>query len=126
MQRIHKNTIWTGAIFGALTQVSDTIKYMKGNINRREYSINTFGNVVSSLGLMAGIEYGAIIGSVVFPGAGTVAGSILGGFIGDYFGRHVGHHTGNIIHKEQIVKVSGDHVSITNNYDSQTDPELVK
>jgi outer membrane lipoprotein SlyB len=117
--KLHRGTVWAGVFAGAITQISDTLQYLNGKSNKKDYTIHTIGNVVSSLGVMAGIEYGALIGTAVFPGAGTVTGSILGGVIGEYLGRSIGHHTGNIVHRKQIVKVSGEHVTVTNNYIEQ-------
>jgi outer membrane lipoprotein SlyB len=43
---------------------------------------------------MAGIEYGAVLGTTIMPGVGTVVGSVVGGLLGDRLGRNVGQLAG--------------------------------
>lgn len=71
-------------------------------------------NVSSALGVMAGIEYGAALGSTVLPGIGTAVGSVVGGLLGDRVGRFIGQQTGKIVYNQQIVKVKADKVSVMN------------
>ncbi|WP_244527551.1 glycine zipper domain-containing protein [Lihuaxuella thermophila] len=83
-------------------------------MNKKEYAVQTTENVSSALGVMAGIEYGALLGSSVLPGVGTAVGSVIGGLVGDRFGRYVGKQTGHLVCNQQIIKVKAEKVSVTN------------
>jgi outer membrane lipoprotein SlyB len=111
----NNGVIWAGVLTGLIGQIADTAAYMKGRMKKDEFAVQTAENVTSALGVIAGIEYGAMLGSAVLPGAGTVAGSILGGFLGDRLGRYVGHQTGKIVYNQPIIKVKADQVSVNNN-----------
>ena len=69
-------SLWGGLISGAMAQLQDTQAIASGHMNKKEYAIQTSKNVTGSLGIMAGIEYGAILGSSIFPGAGTIIWSL--------------------------------------------------
>jgi outer membrane lipoprotein SlyB len=90
-------SLWAGVISGGMAQVQDTMAFNNGQITGKEYAAHTTKNVTGALGLMAGIEYGAIAGSMLLPGVGTIVGSIIGGIIGDRVGQVVGHQTGNLL-----------------------------
>jgi outer membrane lipoprotein SlyB len=53
---------------------------------------------------MSGIEYGAILGTSIMPGFGTIVGSVVGGLLGDRVGRAVGYQTGNAIFNNRMVQ----------------------
>ncbi|MDQ0247047.1 outer membrane lipoprotein SlyB [Bacillus fengqiuensis] len=90
-------TLWSGVISGVLSQVRDMSLYSKGDINKQELAVHTTKNVTGAVGIMAGMEYGGVLGSMVFPGVGTVVGCVLGGMFGDYIGSNVGVRAGHML-----------------------------
>ncbi|MHB1653356.1 MAG: hypothetical protein ACYCVD_12880 [Desulfitobacteriaceae bacterium] len=92
-----KGTLWAGAISGGIAQIKDTNAYAGGKIKANEYAAQTTTNVAGAFGLMAGFEYGAVLGSSLLPGIGTIAGTILGGILGDRLGNVVGTQIGNVL-----------------------------
>lgn len=92
-------SLWAGVVSGGIQQIQHTRALQNGSICRSEYAVHTTGNLTSALGTMAGIEYGAMLGTAIMPGIGTVAGSIVGGLLGDRFGRQIGHSTGRMFFK---------------------------
>ena len=90
-----KGTIWAGAISGGITQIKGSREYTGGKINEDEYVAHTTTNVSETIGLMAGLEYGAILGSSLIPGVGSIIGTILGGILGDRLGNVLGTEVGN-------------------------------
>ena len=102
-----KGTIWAGAISGGIAQIKGSREYTGGKINANEYVAHTTINVSETLGLMAGLEYGAILGSALIPGFGSIVGTILGGIIGDRLGNVVGVQVGNaFINQKRIGKTT--------------------
>lgn len=106
--------LWAGVISGVIKQVADTVALYNGQIDKHEYAVSTLTNISSSLGIIAGIEYGAAVGTMVFPGVGTAVGSIMGGILGDVAGRHLGQTTGGLFYNRQNINVSGDNVTVMN------------
>ncbi|MDQ0199114.1 glycine zipper domain-containing protein [Neobacillus ginsengisoli] len=96
-------SLWAGLISGAMAQLKDTHAMTSGHMNKKEYAIQTSKNVTGSLGTMAGIEYGAILGSSVLPGPGTILGALIGSMVGNWIGNYAGHHAGHIVFNNQIV-----------------------
>lgn len=92
-----KGTLWAGAISGGIAQIKGSREFTAGRINANEYVAHTTINVSETLGLMAGLEYGAILGSALIPGIGSIVGTILGGMLGDRLGNAVGIQVGNTI-----------------------------
>jgi len=90
-----KGTLWAGAISGGIAQIKGSREYTSGKINANEYAAHTTTNVSETLGLMAGFEYGAILGSSLIPGVGSIIGAIVGGVLGDRLGNVVGTQVGN-------------------------------
>jgi outer membrane lipoprotein SlyB len=90
-------SLWTGLIAGGIYQLGDTKAYQNGEIKKNDYAIKTASNVTSAVGVMAGVEYGALWGSALLPGIGTVAGGIVGGILGNQLGQYVGGQAGNAI-----------------------------
>jgi outer membrane lipoprotein SlyB len=90
-------SLWAGIISGGLSQLEDTRHLRSGQMNRSQYAANTTRNVTMAVGVMAGMGYGAVLGSAVFPGIGTIVGSVIGGLVGDRVGRTVGMEAGNMI-----------------------------
>jgi membrane protein DedA with SNARE-associated domain len=43
------------------------------------------------------MEYGALAGSAILPGAGTIIGTIAGAMLGSRFGQAAGYHAGKFI-----------------------------
>jgi len=98
-----RGTLWAGVISGGINQFRGSREYTSGKINKNEYVANTTTNVSETVGLMAGFEYGAILGSSLIPGVGTIIGTILGGILGDRLGNVVGVQLGNAIIKQDGV-----------------------
>jgi phage tail tape-measure protein len=90
-----KGTLWAGAISGGINQIRGSRDYTGGKINASEYVAHTTTNVSETLGLMAGLEYGAMLGSSLIPGVGSILGTIVGGILGDRLGNVVGVQVGN-------------------------------
>jgi outer membrane lipoprotein SlyB len=88
-------SLWGGLISGGMTQLQDTISLTKGQMDNKNYMVHTSGNLTGALGVMAGIEYGAILGTSLLPGVGTVLGSVVGGLLGNSVGQAVGMQAGN-------------------------------
>jgi outer membrane lipoprotein SlyB len=87
-------SLWGGLVSAGLSQIQDTNALKEGHINKNEYAVHTTANVTGALGVMAGIEYGAVLGTSVLPGVGTVVGSVVGGLLGDRLGRNIGQLAG--------------------------------
>ncbi|MGC5326061.1 hypothetical protein [Brevibacillus sp. SYSU BS000544] len=94
---LQNSTVIAGVITGGLTQLKDTGAYLKGEMDGKDYTIQTTENVTGAAGVMAGIEYGAMLGSMVFPGVGTVIGTVAGGLLGHQLGRRVGAQAGSLV-----------------------------
>ena len=102
-----KGTLWAGAISGGIAQIKGSREYTGGKINANEYAAHTTINVSETLGLMAGLEYGAILGSALIPGFGSIIGTILGGIVGDRLGNAVGIQVGNtFINQKRLGKTT--------------------
>jgi phage-related tail protein len=97
-------SLWAGVISGGMTQIQDTRNFTNGQIGKKEYALKTTGNVTGAFGLMAGVEYGAMLGTTLLPGVGTVVGSILGGLVGDRLGRRIGVQAGNALVSNPMLK----------------------
>lgn len=97
MPSITKGSLWAGIISGGLALLRTQNAYTNGELAGNEYAVHTTKNVTGAVGLIAGLEYGAMLGSRVMPGVGTVVGTILGGILGDRLGSSVGLHVGNAI-----------------------------
>ncbi|MCZ8515640.1 hypothetical protein O9H85_25165 [Paenibacillus filicis] len=96
-------SLWAGIVSGAISQVQDTKGLTQGQINRTQYAVQTTENVTGAFGVIAGVEYGAMLGTAVFPGVGTVIGSVVGGLLGDRVGRTVGNRAGGMIFQNGTV-----------------------
>lgn len=96
-----RGTLWAGAISGGINQIKGSCAYNSGKINANEYVAHTTTNVTETIGLMAGFEYGAILGSSIIPGVGSIVGAILGGMLGDRLGNVVGIQLGNTFIKQE-------------------------
>ncbi|GGE06264.1 hypothetical protein GCM10011571_04200 [Marinithermofilum abyssi] len=99
------SSIWAGVISAGITQLQDTVSFSKGKMNRNRYAVNTAANLSGAVGLTAGVEYGALLGTMLFPGPGTVVGTIAGGLIGDRLGRWVGEGAASSISQIKKAKV---------------------
>jgi outer membrane lipoprotein SlyB len=97
-------SLWGGLISGGLSQLQDTNALKEGQIDKRTYAVQTTENVTGAFGVMAGIEYGAILGSSIMPGVGTVLGSVVGGLLGDRVGRTVGHRAGDSLINSRMMQ----------------------
>jgi outer membrane lipoprotein SlyB len=87
------SSIWGGIITGGLSQLQDIIAFRKGEMAKQEFAVQTTQNVTGAVGVMAGLEYGAVLGSMVMPGVGTIVGSMAGAILGDRLGRTLGQKT---------------------------------
>lgn len=92
-----RGTLWAGAIAGGLGQIRDTNYYAQGRMSKGEYAAYTTKNVGGAFGLMAGLEYGAILGSALIPGVGSFVGTLLGGILGDRLGHYIGLEVGQTL-----------------------------
>ena len=66
-------------------QFEDTRAMTSGQMNRRSMPL-ILPKYSGGIGVMAGIEYGSILGTSLLPGAGTIIGAILGSMIGSRSG----------------------------------------
>jgi outer membrane lipoprotein SlyB len=74
-------------------------------MDKKEYTVHTTENVTGAIGIMAGIEYGAVLGTSIMPVVGTVVGSVVGGLLGDRLGRNVGRLAGaSLVNSSMIQK----------------------
>lgn len=96
-------SLWTGLISGGLSQIQDTRNLTNGAIDKKQYAVKTSGNVTGAIGVMAGVEYGAILGTSVMPGVGTVVGSIVGGLLGNSLGQTIGQQAGQVLVNNPLV-----------------------
>ncbi|UQD52759.1 hypothetical protein C0971_12485 [Bacillus methanolicus] len=99
-------SLWAGVFSGGMAQLQDTQAMASGKMDKKEYAIQTSKNLTGSLGIMAGFEYGAILGSAIIPGAGTIIGSIIGSIIGNRIGNYAGYQAGNILFNNQMLNNS--------------------
>lgn len=90
-------TLWMGVISGGVSQLEDTRAFAVKEINAGQYAAHTTRNVTGAVGTMAGLEYGAVLGTILLPGVGTVAGAVLGAIVGDRLGRYVGSQAGQML-----------------------------
>jgi outer membrane lipoprotein SlyB len=97
-------SLWGGLISGGLSQLQDTNALKEGQIDKKAYAVQTTENVTGAFGVMAGIEYGAILGTYIMPGVGTVLGSVVGGLLGDRVGRTVGHRAGSSLINSRMMQ----------------------
>ena len=96
-----RSTWIVGAITGGLRQLMYTSAYGQNQLTGNQYAAQTAHNVTETFGMMAGFEYGAILGSSIFPGVGTIAGTILGAVVGEKLGNIIGGKVGNILLDQQ-------------------------
>jgi outer membrane lipoprotein SlyB len=97
-------SLWGGLVSGGLSQLQDTNALKQGQIDKKTYAVQTTENVTGAFGVMAGIEYGAIVGTSIRPGVGTVLGSVVGGLLGDRVGRTVGHRAGSSLVNSRMMQ----------------------
>ncbi|MCD9023283.1 hypothetical protein K7P76_15775 [Cohnella sp. NL03-T5] len=97
-------SLWGGLVSGGISQLKDTQSLTAGQMDKSQYAIQTSENVTGALGVMAGIEYGAILGTTIMPGVGTVVGSICGGLLGNTVGRKVGNEAGKRLVNNRITQ----------------------
>jgi len=69
--------------------LKDLMRFADGGLSGDELAVRTGANVVKGTTAWAGMEGGALLGSMLLPGPGTIAGAILGGLIGGGFGAAV-------------------------------------
>ncbi|BBI31897.1 hypothetical protein [Cohnella abietis] len=97
-------SLWGGLVSGGISQLKDTRSLTNGQMDKSQYAVQTSENVTGALGVMAGIEYGAILGTSIMPGVGTVLGSVCGGLLGHTFGRKVGSEAGKMLVNNRITQ----------------------
>ena len=93
-------SLWAGVITGGMAQIQDTLALTNGKMKADDYAVNSTKNVTMALGTMAGVECGALLGTAVMPGFGTMIGSMLGGVLGDRIGAYTGVQAGNLVFKK--------------------------
>lgn len=64
----------------------DVVKACDGKLTGSELAKNAVSNIGKGATTWAGMEGGAIVGTALFPGVGTVVGGIFGGIAGCLFG----------------------------------------
>ncbi|MFC3884034.1 hypothetical protein ACFOU2_11250 [Bacillus songklensis] len=101
-------SFWSGVLSGGISQIEDMRSYMKGDLTTQDFSVHTTRNVTGAVGIMAGMEYGAVLGSAVLPGVGTIIGSILGFMIGNRVGSYAGYQVGNMVFKQAPLLLTGN------------------
>jgi outer membrane lipoprotein SlyB len=89
--------LWSGILSGGISQIEDVRSYMKGEIDRKDFTVYTMRNITGAVGIMAGMEYGALVGTMVFPGIGTFVGSLIGYMVGNRIGSTIGYKTGDFL-----------------------------
>jgi outer membrane lipoprotein SlyB len=99
-------SLWGGLVSGGISQLKDTRSLINGQMDKSQYAVQTSENVTGAIGVMAGIEYGAILGTSIMPGVGTVVGSICGGMLGHTVGRKVGNEAGKMLVNNRITGVT--------------------
>lgn len=99
---LRNSSFWAGVIAGGMSQWQDMRAYSRGEIRKADYKVHTVGNITGAAGLAVGIEYGALLGTMVIPGIGTVLGSVLGGLAGDKFGRFLGEGAASVVYKPSV------------------------
>ncbi|SEB62718.1 hypothetical protein [Paenibacillus sp. GP183] len=98
-------SLWAGALFGGITQFRDTRNLNQGEMDRKEYAVETTENVTGALGVWAGVEYGGMLGTTLIPGVGTAVGAVLGGILGARVGSTVGHEAGNAVFNQKSATI---------------------
>ncbi|WP_434510413.1 hypothetical protein [Desulfitobacterium sp. AusDCA] len=101
MLKLSSGSLWAGIISGGLAQLKTQNAYTNGALASNEYASQTTKNVTGAVGLIAGLEYGAILGSRFIPGVGTIVGTLIGGILGDRIGSSVGLYVGNALFDQQ-------------------------
>lgn len=96
-----RSTWIIGLLSGGLKQLKDTAAYGKKDLNGNQYTSRTTRNFTEAFGLMAGLDYGAMLGSAVLPGVGTFAGTILGAIVGERLGNRIGDEIGKSIFERE-------------------------
>ncbi|WP_176585928.1 hypothetical protein [Priestia megaterium] len=99
---------WSGILSGGISQIEDMRLYMKGDLTAKDLGVNTTRNVTGTVGIIAGMEYGAVIGSAVLPGVGTILGSIVGFMVGNRAGSYAGYQVGNMVFKQTQPVITGN------------------
>jgi outer membrane lipoprotein SlyB len=97
MMRVRSASLWAGIISGGISQFQDTKAFRSGQLNTRQYATHTTKNITGAVGIVAGLEYGALLGTSIMPGIGTIAGTVIGGFLGDRLGTTIGLQAGNLL-----------------------------
>lgn len=95
-------SLWAGIISGGMAQINDTRAMASGVIDKKDYAVQTSKNLTGSLGIMAGLEYGAVLGTAIMPGVGTIIGSMIGSMIGSRIGTYAGYNAGNLLFNNQM------------------------
>jgi outer membrane lipoprotein SlyB len=101
-------SFWSGVLSGGISQIGDIRSYMKGEISTQDFGVHTTSNVTGAVGIMAGMEYGAVLGSAVLPRVGTIIGSLVGFIIGNRLGSYAGYQVGNMVFKKAPLLLTGN------------------
>ena len=77
-----KGNVATAIVVGGIETGGVLVDYTKGDIGGEE-ALKATGKVASTgTGAFAGAEVGALIGTTILPGPGTVVGGVIGGVVG--------------------------------------------
>ncbi|TYR80257.1 hypothetical protein FZC66_14105 [Priestia megaterium] len=93
----HRTSIIGGVLTGAFSQFQDTRAFRQDLMSRKDYAVCTTQNITGAIGIMAGLEYGAILGSSLLPGVGSFLGMAAGGIVGDRIGSYIGRQAGTMV-----------------------------
>ncbi len=84
---------FTAVAFGMVDQGWCTVRWMNGDLQDKDFGIDTFQNIGATSGAIGGAATGAALGSVI-PGVGTTVGAILGAYLGSHSGSQGGRAIG--------------------------------
>ncbi|MCI4668757.1 MAG: hypothetical protein MRZ79_11525 [Bacteroidia bacterium] len=79
-KRLTRHNLLGSICFGLVDQTTDTVNWMNGKLDVRDYKVKSVENVGSTGGAIGGAAVGSVLGSVV-PGLGTGAGALIGGML---------------------------------------------
>lgn len=122
--RFRGPSLWAGILSGGIAQYQDTKALQRGLMSKQDYAVHTTKNITGAAGLIAGIEYGAMIGTRIMPGIGTIAGSIIGGFMGDRLGTMVGIQAGSMLFQNKSLLLGNANQPMVSSGESEYRPEM--
>ena len=95
-------TLWAVALEGMILVYSVGVKYReysKGEIMLKEFRVFTIKRSSMAVGAVVCSAAGAFIGTLIYPGAGTVIGGAVGGLLGTVCGKKLGNGINEIVNE---------------------------